>query len=190
MKVNLTYLVAVLIMLLSCKSEKKETVEISEQNNESKELSVIDKHNKAVHVMDGIWMRDPFIQLNPDGYYYLSCTRQRENLKLDAPKGGIEVYRSKDLLNWESLGVIWTTSESIWGQKMEKRAVSKENKHGVKSAMIWAPEIHFINNKWVVLYTSNQGTANLMLSEAQNLKGLLRNHLEPILVDITILQFL
>jgi arylsulfatase len=138
---------------------------------ENKTLKQINKHNKAIHLMENVWMRDPFIQLNSDGYYYLSCTRRLENLKLEKPKGGIEVFRSKDLVNWESLGLIWTTNESVWGQKMEQRAVSEENKHSVKSVMIWAPEIHFINNKWIVVYTSNQGSANLMISKDNKLQG-------------------
>ncbi len=134
-------------------------------------LSSIAQHDKTVHLLDTVWMRDPFITLASDGNYYLSCTRQPENLGLEPPKGGIEIFRSEDLVSWESLGVIWTTSESVWGQQMEKRAVSEENKHNVKSAMIWAPEIHQINDKWVVVFTSNQGCANLLLTEGAELKG-------------------
>ncbi|MGM8361858.1 family 43 glycosylhydrolase [Flavobacterium sp. ARAG 55.4] len=139
------------------------------QKNEEK-LKAIQFHNKAVYLMEDIWMRDPYIELAPDGYYYLSCTRQNSNLKLEAPKGGIEVFKSRDLVSWESLGVIWNTSQSAWGQEMEKRAVSSENMHNIKEAMVWAPESHFINGKWVIVYTSNQGASNLMLSKGAELK--------------------
>jgi len=171
MKFNYIFILITFLLVFSCKSEKKKEIDSLKETSEVKELSVIEQHHKTIHTMGDVWMRDPFIQLNPDGYYYMSCTRQRENLKLEAPKGGIEVFKSKDLLNWESLGVIWTTSETVFGQSIEARAVSKKNKHGVKSAMIWAPEIHFINNKWILVYTSNQGKANLMISEGKALKG-------------------
>lgn len=174
MNKSITHKMRCLLLLFtvftSCRTERKEIGAVAQKSLEPI-VTAIDQHNTAVHTMDGIWMRDPFITLAPDGYYYLSCTRQRENLKLEEPKGGIEVFRSENLMDWESLGVIWTTTESIWGKRMEKRAISEENRHNVKSAMIWAPEIHFINDKWVLVYTSNQGTANLMLSEGPELKG-------------------
>ena len=162
--------VFILGTFLACKSQNEKLTALIPDSNKSK-AEAIKEHNKAVYLMGDVWMRDPFIELAPDGYYYLSCTRQNSNLGLEKPKGGIEVFRSVDLVTWESLGVIWNTSQSEWGKKMEERAVSPKNKHDVKEAMIWAPESHFINGKWVVLYTSNQGAANLMLSEGAELKG-------------------
>jgi arylsulfatase len=162
MQLKLIHLVALLLLVVSCKNEKKEVVVIG--NTEEKELSVIDKHDKAVHVMDGIWMRDPFIILHPDGYYYLSCTRQNNNF----PKGkaAMQFWRSTDLLNWEDLGVRWEAENSVFG-----KAILQKGEENNKAGMIWAPEIHFINNKWVIVNTSNQGMANLMISEGAELKG-------------------
>ena len=50
-------------------------------------------HQKAVHLMDD-WMRDPFIELAPDGYYYLSCTRQNSSFPNELP--AMQFYRSKE----------------------------------------------------------------------------------------------
>ena len=109
----------------------------AQTNDNSSKIEEIKAHNKTVYLMEDVWMRDPFIQLAPDGFYYLSCTRQNSNLGLEAPKGGIEVYKSSDLVSWQSLGVIWNTSQSVWGLEMQKRAVSLENKHDIKEAMIF-----------------------------------------------------
>ena len=162
LKKKLKLITALLILVLSCKNGIKEAVVVI-NDLEKKELTEIDTHDKAVHVMDGIWMRDPFITINPDGYYYLSCTRQNENF----PKGeaAMQFWRSKDLLHWEDLGVRWEAKNSIFGKTLLKKG-EENNKPG----MIWAPEIHFINNKWVIVNTSNQGMANLMISEGSELK--------------------
>ena len=165
-------LIQTLFMLIFFDCKSQNSIKAVEKTDAiTSKVEAIKAHNKAVHLMEDVWMRDPFITIGNDGFYYLSCTRQLENLKLEAPQGGIEIFKSPDLVSWESLGVIWNTSQSEWGKKMEKRAVSEENKHNVKSAMIWAPEIHFINGRWVITYTSNQGEANLMETEGALLKG-------------------
>lgn len=161
-KVFIKSLLFVLITLLS------NTLIAQDKEGQLKEIK---SHNKAVYLMQDVWMRDPYIELAPDGFYYLTCTRQGSDLGLKAPKGGIEIFKSNDLVSWESLGVVWNTGQSTWGQEMEKRAVSSENKHNVKEAMIWAPEIHFVNGKWVVVYTSNQGQSNLLVSKGEKLVG-------------------
>lgn len=128
-----------------------------------KKLKEIKNHNKAVFLMQDVWMRDPYIELAPDGYYYLSCTRQNSNLNNES---GMQFYKSKDLVNWEDLGIKWKTKDSQWGNMIIEKGI-KNN----KEAMIWAPEIHFINGKWVIVSTSNQGEANLMVSRGNQLEG-------------------
>ena len=38
----------------------------------------IDAHNRALHIKDG-WIRDPYIVLGPDGFYYLTGTTPNPN---------------------------------------------------------------------------------------------------------------
>ena len=156
-----TYIITFLIMATSCKAQKKDSA-INKTSNASNQ-TVIDSHNKAVYVMDGVWMRDPYIELAPDDYYYLSATRRNE----DFPNGkaAMQFWRSNDLLSWEDLGVRWDAENSVYG----KAFLGMGERNG-KSPMIWAPEIHFVKDKWVVVNTSNHGMANLMISQGPELK--------------------
>ena len=99
-----------------CKSQNANKAVVKTDSITPK-FEAIKAHNRAVHLMEDVWMRDPFIAIGNDGFYYLSCTRQLENLKLEAPQGGIEIFKSPDLVSWESLGVIWNTSQSEWEKK-------------------------------------------------------------------------
>jgi len=55
--------------------------------------TTFDRHNRAIHLLDN-WMRDPYIILAPDDWYYLSCTRLSH---IEGGKQGIQVWRSRDL---------------------------------------------------------------------------------------------
>ena len=65
-------------------------------------VEAIKAHDKAVHLMEDVWMRDPFITIGNEGFYYLTCTKQLENIKLEASQGGIEIFKITDLVSWES----------------------------------------------------------------------------------------
>lgn len=120
--------------------------------------------DQAIHVM-GDWMRDPFISKGPDDLFYLSCTR------LDHTPGGyqgIEIWRSKDLVKWENMGVPWNTQQSSWlPQFIEKAQIE----HSAKKYLLWAPEIWFVDGKWVCVHTSNAQKANLFFCEGKDLKA-------------------
>lgn len=126
-------------------------------------LQAVRDHDKAVLVLRE-QMRDPFIQLAPDGYYYLSCTRGLDNFPDNLP--ATQSWRSKNLVDWEDLGIIWEAKDGIYGKELMEIAEKRDI-----APAIWAPEIHVVNGKWVIVYTSNMRMANLMLTKGDELTG-------------------
>lgn len=123
----------------------------------------LERHDKAVRVFGGT-MRDPFVTLAPDGYYYLSCTRPLKTFPNSLP--GMQFFRSKDLVNWEKLSPIWEAKDSEYGKELMDAATKR-----VTHAGIWAPEVHFIDGKWVVVNTSNMRMANILVTKGADLTG-------------------
>ncbi len=110
------------------------------------------------------WMRDPFITLGPDNFYYLTCTRLWHS---DYKKPGLEIWRSKDLHSWEKTGQVWTFDESKWMPDALTKAAGELK----KEAHLWAPEIYFLKDRWVVVYTTSLRYSNLMLTGGPALNG-------------------
>lgn len=120
------------------------------------------QQEKAIHVLDE-WMRDPYILLGPDGYYYLSCTR----LWNSSYKPGLEMWRSKDLHTWEGMGLLWSFGDSKW--MTEAMAVNAREMK--KDAHLWAPEVYFIDGRWVSVFTTSLRYSNLMTTKSARLEG-------------------
>lgn len=127
-----------------------------------KEISLA-AHNRAIHVMDD-WMRDPYVVLAPDGYYYLSATRPIKEFPGRQPS--IQLYKSFNLIDWEDIGVLWSANDTPWGSRL-----IEEGKKQNKPANIWAPEMHFIDGKWVIVNLSAVGMSNLMITAGKELEG-------------------
>ncbi len=125
--------------------------------------SEIDAHDHAVHVLTDQWMRDPYVYLHSDGFYYMTCTRLGHTT---GGVQGIELWRSLDLVTWDPVGVPWSFDDSSWIRTI-KPEPSGEN----QEFWLWAPEVHFINGHWVVVHTTNRGRANLLLSKGDELTG-------------------
>lgn len=132
-------------------------------------------HSKAVHVFDD-WMRDPFITIGPDGYYYLSVTQAGKET-VDGRKiiaHGVPVYRSSDLAKWEFMGYPYTIENTTnyneyLRLKDEKNA--KPGQSGTDQLKLWAPELYFINNKWVFVHTSNVGIGNIAITKGSKMEA-------------------
>ena len=154
---RITLLVFITIVLCSC-GQPKTAIE-----------KAIAAHDTAVHIMDD-WMRDPFITIGPDGYYYLTVT-QHEN---ETNSQGAPVWRSSDLANWEPIGFPYQLSDASNYEEYQER-ITEKNKNpdrwGVQPLRLWAPEMHFINGKWVFVHTSNTGLGNLAMTKGEELSG-------------------
>ena len=63
--------------------------------------------NSVKPLMD-VWLRDTYVNLGHDGYYYMTGTFKSEDRPTAYDSSpGLVLWRSKDLKNWEDLGVIF-----------------------------------------------------------------------------------
>ena len=88
---------------------------------------------------------DPFLLLH-DGTYYLYCTTESSNDNNDfntsiGSYDGFFVYTSKDLINFKCEGLC-LNKEDVMGEKC-----------------FWAPEVTFYNNKFYMVYSSEEHPA-------------------------------
>lgn len=136
---------------------------LSQQPDGTKILKDLKAHDKAVLVKDDFWIRDPYIILGPDDYYYLTGTTQNSEIKFDekakynvglgdSSRVGwkMRVWKSKDLANWKYAGEPFDLTDGFWATK-EPAAFANTPK---AKWHLWAPEIHFINGKCLIVHTT------------------------------------
>jgi len=139
-------------------------------------------HDRALYIKEG-WIRDPYIYLASDGYFYLTGTQPNPDDPREAEDPyntglgetsivgySLRVWRSRDLIIWENLGIPFTLDQGYWAEQQPERfkEVPRENWR------IWAPEVYLINGKWVLVHTSPSPVrkgANLAISHDKSLKG-------------------
>lgn len=134
-------------------------------------------HDGALYIKAG-WIRDPYITIGPDEYYYLTGTQPREgdpresenpyNIGLgDASIVGhqVRLWRSKDLIDWESLGSIFSVDDTM-------KALKARDGKKLKKRYIWAPEVHWLadKNRWALVHCPKVHSS-LALTNGQDLKG-------------------
>ncbi|MDQ5977280.1 MAG: xylan 1,4-beta-xylosidase [Verrucomicrobiota bacterium] len=147
-------------------------------------------HDRAIHVLD-VWMRDPYITTGPDGAYYLTGTAanqgdprwptDRYNSGLDRPDitgttvpaivgTSVRLWKSDDLLQWDELPSPFSLTDGYW-PGVEAAAFATVPP---KDWRLWAPEVHFLQGKWMIVHTSpapvNQG-ANLAIAAGPGFAG-------------------
>jgi hypothetical protein len=123
--------------------------------------------DRALYIKEG-WIRDPFITLGPDNLYYLTGTtpnpgdgREQSDpynigLGPESIVGSVvQVWRSKDLIDWDYLGTPFTLRGSF---------------HKDPGKYIWAPEIHWLGDRWALVHCP-AAKANLALTKGPELKG-------------------
>lgn len=80
---------------------------------------------------------DPYIYKHTDGYYYFSASVPSYNR--------IEIRRSKTIS-----GLSHAMPITVWRKH--------DSGSGEQSELIWAPEIHYINDKWYIYYAAASTT--------------------------------
>lgn len=139
------------------------------------------KHSKQVyfdmHIEDSPWiatdagrfkpepvlpdlMRDAEVCLGKNGTYYITATTGTDNFLMPGPKSwltnlGIQVFYSRDLKNWKSLGYVWTFENDGTWNKEYGRFGNRGPARG-----IFAPEIRFHGGKYWINYSVNNATDN------------------------------
>ncbi len=129
-------------------------------------------HDRALYIKAG-WIRDPYITLGPDNHYYLTGTQPCQGNPREAENpyniglgdqsivgDQVRLWRSKDLIEWESLGPIFTIDETMKarsGKKIPKR-------------LIWAPEVHWLGDRWALVHCPKKHSS-LALTTGGDLKG-------------------
>ncbi len=125
----------------------------------------------TVPLMD-YWMRDTWMTLAPDGYYYLTGTTADPTRQFPGRthcwdwNDGIYVFRSRDMKSWESLGRVWSLDDDATWQREPK--VFDENEKFPRRSLngdvmdnrfraVWAPEIHYLKSKhcWYIVACMN-----------------------------------
>jgi xylan 1,4-beta-xylosidase len=130
-------------------------------------------HDRTIHVKDG-FIRDPYIVKAPDGFFYFTGTTQistRKELPEDKYTSGkigyeVQVWKTKDFIHWKSLGVIYSLKDGFWYTAKPENFKTGE---GLRWRL-WAPELYFINGRFVVISTSPSPVSLGNISVAQGLK--------------------
>jgi len=132
-------------------------------------------HDKAVLVKKG-WIRDPYVYLAPDGWYYLSGTTtafgdpRESNDDLNTGLGAtscvgpqFRVWKSRDLTNWMYVVTDYNSLETM------AQAGLKKGEKGYKE-LLWAPEFHFVDGRWVLVHCPQKFSA-LAMTEGSDIRG-------------------
>ena len=138
-------------------------------------------HNKALFVLND-WIRDPYIVLGPDEFYYLTGTTPlagdpRETS--DPYNTGLgeesivgwqaRVWRSRNLIDWEKLGAPFSLKDGVWfAEQSDKFDEAVE-----KQWRLWAPELHWLDDRWALVHTSPSPVkgANFSLTTGMKVGG-------------------
>ncbi len=108
-------------------------------------------------------VRDTCICLGPDGTYYLTGTTGHPTWW--QTNEGIRMWKSKDLKNWEPMGLVWSFEKDATWQK------ARTEKNGKIRRAIWAPEIHYVKKNFYFAYCVNYGGTGVLRSTTGKPEG-------------------
>ena len=108
-------------------------------------------------------VRDTCICLGPEGIYYLTGTTGHPTWWQS--NEGIRAWKSKDLKNWEPLGLVWSFEKNATWQKV------RTDKAGRLTRAIWAPELHYFKDTFWIAYCVNYGGTGVLKSTSGKAEG-------------------
>ncbi|MCC9599632.1 sulfatase-like hydrolase/transferase [Stieleria sp. JC731] len=141
----------------------------------------LESHDRALFIKEG-WIRDPYIVRGPNQWYYLTGTTPNEGdvrESSDPYNTGLgplslvgrsaRVWRSRDLIQWESLGSVYNLEDGIWAES-DPDAFASTPKDDWR---LWAPELHWTGEQWALVHTSPSPVkgANLSLTKGENVSA-------------------
>ena len=103
-------------------------------------------------------VRDTCICVGPDGTYYLTGTTGHPTWW--NTNEGIRMWKSKDLKNWDFMGLVWS---------FEKDATWQKGKGDHRA--IWAPEVHYVKGNFYFAYCVNYGGTGVLRSTTGKPEG-------------------
>lgn len=157
-------------------------------------LKLIEEHTESIHIKSG-WIRDPYITIGPDNLYYLTGTTPQpgtDEEAIDPYNTGlgdasivgsrVQIWRSSDLVEWESLG-------DPYGLEETYEALDKEYDPQALN-VLWAPEIHWLGDRWALVHCPS-GVSTIALSKGNDLsewehispQNFLKNHDPSLFID-------
>lgn len=115
------------------------------------------------------WMRDTYVTyIEADDTYYLTGTTHAAGRDFGGEEphardynDGIYMWRSKDIKNWEPMGLVWSLDRDAgWQNEYVESAKSRANMKGfsgLKSGRraVWAPEIHYVKGNYYIVACMN-----------------------------------
>jgi arylsulfatase len=147
-----------------------------------------ESHSRALYVKSG-WIRDPYIVLDPKAdFFYLTGTTPNPGDPrefFDPYNTGLgpssivgskaQVWRSRDLIDWEHLGAPFALEDGVW---FRERPAAFRDTDGAQWRL-WAPELHWMGNRWALVHTSPLPArgANLSLTPGPEVRGPWQNPL-------------
>ena len=107
-------------------------------------------------------LRDTIIRLGGDGNYYMTGS-SGDNIW--DRNDGVELWKSKDLKNWDYLGLVWSIERDGTWEK-EWRML-----HDKLTRNVWAPEIHYIKKNYYITLSMAPGGIAILKSTSGKPEG-------------------
>ncbi|WAJ71800.1 family 43 glycosylhydrolase [Catenovulum adriaticum] len=165
MKNKINSSVRVCTLLLVCASWQ--VFANNQSDPQANKIKLLKAHNQAFNALDEL-VRDPFVKKGPDGYYYLTGTTAGKHW---GDKAGVRLWRSKNLVDWQNLGLVWQLhldgkQQNSWHYQkyIERTKASSKVKDQYNPVAIWAPEIHYMQGTWWIPHSTDGGGHALLKS--------------------------
>lgn len=110
-------------------------------------------------------VHDPAIIKADNGWYYIYSTDVKVG---GVPKPGIQIRKSKDLINWQFVGYVFNGKDYVYG------GIPKGAYEWTQATNLWAPDIKKMNGKYYLYYAASQFGKNqsyIGLATATNPEG-------------------